>query len=148
MIVNPGKFQTVLTDKKGKSKNPTEIMPDGKHIKSNDTVTLLGIEIDCKFNFDKHISKLCNKSASLWKAGTVLRFWREKSINIELHLCEFQLFALNWTFLSKYIFNKSWKYTKKILKITSQRFYFWRICFKRTESLFYKRTFYYEKRNI
>lgn len=32
MIVNPGKFQTVLTDKKGKSKNPTEIMPDGKHI--------------------------------------------------------------------------------------------------------------------
>lgn len=65
MIVNPGKFQTVLTDKKGKSKNPTKIMPDGKHIKSNDTATLLGIEIDRKSNFDKHISKLCNKSASL-----------------------------------------------------------------------------------
>ena len=43
--------------------NPTEINIDGKKINSESSVLLLGLEIDSKLNFDKHISKLCNKSA-------------------------------------------------------------------------------------
>ena len=34
-----------------------------KKINSENSVPLLGLEIDSKLNFDKHISKLCNKSA-------------------------------------------------------------------------------------
>ena len=36
----------------------------GKKINSRSSVLLLGLEFDSKLNFDKHISKLCNKSTS------------------------------------------------------------------------------------
>ena len=63
MIVNPEKFQAIIIDKKGQNNNPTELNIDGKKINSESSVLLLGLEIDSKLNFDKHISKLCNKSA-------------------------------------------------------------------------------------
>ena len=55
MIANPEKFQAIIIDK---NNNPTE------KINSESTILLLGLEIDSKLNFDKHISKLCNKSAA------------------------------------------------------------------------------------
>ena len=58
MIVNPGKFEAIMIDKKWQPTNPTEIILDGKHTKSDDSVTLPGIKIDSRLNFDKNISKL------------------------------------------------------------------------------------------
>ena len=49
--------------KKGQNNNPTEINIDEKKVNSESIVLLLGSEIDSKLNFDKHISKLCKKSA-------------------------------------------------------------------------------------
>ena len=63
MIVNPEKIQVIIIDKKGQNNNPTEINIDGKKINSESSVLLLGLEIDSKLNFDKHVSKLCHKSA-------------------------------------------------------------------------------------
>ena len=63
MIVNPEKFQAILIDRKGQNNNPTEINIDEKKINSESSALLLGLEIDSKLNFDKHISKLYNKSA-------------------------------------------------------------------------------------
>ena len=40
----------------------TTILPE--KINSESSVLLLGLEIDSKLNFDKHFSKLCNKSAA------------------------------------------------------------------------------------
>ena len=50
-----------MIDKKWQPKNPIETILDGKYIKSDGSVTLLGKEIDGKLNFDQHISKLYNK---------------------------------------------------------------------------------------
>ena len=38
-------------------------MIDKKVLASSENVTLLGLEVDSKPNFDEHISKLCDKSA-------------------------------------------------------------------------------------
>ena len=58
MIVNPDKFQSIITDRKGQTNNPTKLTIDGSEISSENSVTLLGLEIDSKLNFDKHVSKL------------------------------------------------------------------------------------------
>ena len=58
--------------KKVQNNNPTDINIDGKKINSESSVLLLGLEIDSKIDFDKHISKLCNKSAGKLNAFTTL----------------------------------------------------------------------------
>ena len=68
MIVNPEKPHAIIVDKEGQNNNPTEINIDEKKISSESSVLLLGLEIDSKLNFDKHICKLCNKSAGQLKA--------------------------------------------------------------------------------
>ena len=63
MIVNPGKFQAIIIDRKNQRNNPQKLTIYKKIITSSENVTLLGLEVDSKLNFDEHISKLCNKSA-------------------------------------------------------------------------------------
>lgn len=53
MIVNPEKCQVILIDKKRQSNDHTEIKVNGKHIKSDGSVTLLGIENDKQIKFWK-----------------------------------------------------------------------------------------------
>ena len=56
MTINPEKFQASIIDKKGQHNNLTEINLDGKKFNSKSSVLLLGLKIDSKLNFDKHIS--------------------------------------------------------------------------------------------
>ena len=63
MIVNPEKFQAIIIDRKNPKNNSQKLTIDEKVITSSENVTLLGLEVDSKLNFDEHISKLCNKSA-------------------------------------------------------------------------------------
>ena len=46
-----------------KKNNPQKLTIDKKVITSSENVTLLGLKVDSKLNFDEHISKLCNKCA-------------------------------------------------------------------------------------
>ena len=63
MIVNPGKSQTIIFDKR-KGDNTNQIINiDQKEIKAVSKVKLLRIEIDDKLNFNHHINNIC-KSAS------------------------------------------------------------------------------------
>ena len=58
MIVNPGKFYTIIFDKhKGNHSNQI-INIDQKEIKAVSKVKLLGIEIDDKVNFNHHINNI------------------------------------------------------------------------------------------
>ena len=54
MVANPGKFQIIFN---GLSINNNDIIfiAENKHIKSNNEVKLLGITIDNKLTFTKHI---------------------------------------------------------------------------------------------
>ena len=61
MIVNPDKFQTIITDRKKLTKYPTSIKINDININSENSVRLLGLEADSKLDFDKHITQLCKK---------------------------------------------------------------------------------------
>ena len=62
MIVNPDKFQAIIIDRKNRQNNPTSIKVNDININSENSVRQLGLEIDSKLNFDKHITELYKKS--------------------------------------------------------------------------------------
>jgi len=105
MIVNPEKFQSIIIDRKGQTNNPTKLVIDGKEIYSENSVTLLGIEIDSKLNFNKHISKLCNKCAGILNAlCRIKRFlgFNERKILVNSFIYgNFNYCPLVWHFCTK-----------------------------------------------
>ena len=61
MIVNPDKFQSmIISFKKYLSKSVLDI--NGVTMESS--IKLLGIEIDNKQNFEKHVSNICKKASN------------------------------------------------------------------------------------
>ena len=64
MIVNPGKFQAIITNKR-KQDHTNEISKIGsKEIKVTSQVKLLGVEIDDKLNLGQHINCICKSPAN------------------------------------------------------------------------------------
>ena len=62
-IVNPGKFQGIIIDKKKQDQN-TSVPINQKNIKTSSSVKLLGVHIDDKQNFNLHITKICRSAAN------------------------------------------------------------------------------------
>ena len=62
MQANPDKFQALAIGKKS-FKEQICFDLNGSKIKCEEHVKLLGVTIDYELNFDKHISKICKKSA-------------------------------------------------------------------------------------
>ena len=58
IIVNPKKFQTIVTTQRNLQNNPASLSINNKN-----SVELLGVNIDNKLAFETHINKLC-RSAS------------------------------------------------------------------------------------
>ena len=58
MVVNPDKFQSTTINRLRKLKNSYEFLIDNHKIDSENYVTLLGIEIDSKPIFEKHVTTL------------------------------------------------------------------------------------------
>ena len=58
MQANPDKFQVLAAGKKTYEKRPTINIQNFE-----DSVKLLGIEIDYQLNFDTHISTICRKAS-------------------------------------------------------------------------------------
>ena len=59
MIVKPDKFQVIVIDRKKQQNNPTSIEINDINMNSENSVRLLGLEIDSELNFGKHITQLC-----------------------------------------------------------------------------------------
>ena len=79
-------------------------------INSENSVLLLGFEIDSKLNFDKHTSKLCNKSAgqqnALNRLNRYLGFEGKKILIYSFIYGHFNYCPLVWHFCSKSSLNK------------------------------------------
>ena len=63
MIVNPDKFEAIIAKKNAKIKDSYPLKINDQIINSENSVKPLGIEINNKLSFDKHISNLCKKQA-------------------------------------------------------------------------------------
>ena len=63
MQANPDKFQAIAIGKKTHD-ILTNFSIDNTSIQCEDSVKLLGIDIDYLLNFDQHISRLCKKAAN------------------------------------------------------------------------------------
>ena len=63
VVVNPDKFQSIIINRLGELKNSYELLLDNCKIYLENSLTLLGIEIDNKLNFEKHVTALCQKTS-------------------------------------------------------------------------------------
>ena len=87
MIVNPKKFQTIIINRQNRSNHNCCLTINNVEIKSTDSVTLLGIEVDNKLNVEKHVSTICkmtnNQLNAISRIGTVLG-QKEKELTLQL----------------------------------------------------------------
>ena len=64
MIANPENFHAILLRKSQTNTIGEQININGKMIKSEETVKLLGVTLDYRLDFDPHISNICKKAAA------------------------------------------------------------------------------------
>ena len=62
MIANPKKFQAIIINRQNRSNRNWCLTTNDIEIKSKESVTFLGIEIDNKLNFERHISTIFKKT--------------------------------------------------------------------------------------
>ena len=73
MIVNPGKFQSIIIDKKTNSHANQVVSIHGKDVKTLSAVKLLGVHIDDQLKFNLHITNICRSAANQLNALTRLK---------------------------------------------------------------------------
>ena len=64
MIVNPDKFQAIAVKRNNKIKDSYSLNLNQEVMNSENSVKLLGVEIDNKLSFEKHISTLVKKASN------------------------------------------------------------------------------------
>ena len=64
MILNPLKFQAIISDKRKSNLTNIPLTIDNQTIKSVPSVVLLGVHLDDKLNFNFHISNICRSAAN------------------------------------------------------------------------------------
>ena len=62
MTVNPKKFQAIIINRQNRSNHNCCLTINNVEIKSKESVSLLGIEIDNNLNFGKHVSTICKRT--------------------------------------------------------------------------------------
>lgn len=119
MVANPEKYQVMFLGVKDLI--PININVGGKYITSKDEVELLGITIDNKLNFGKHIKNLCIKANN--KICAILRLRKNLSISqtrliINAHVFTyFHYCPLIWMFCRKMDMKLINKVHKRALRV-------------------------------
>ena len=90
MQANSSKFQALLLGADSKNTNSTFNIK-GARISPSTSVTLLGIEIDNKLNFSKHVSKICTKAGQQLSALARL----SKILDLNTKMTVFNCFVLS-----------------------------------------------------
>ena len=117
LIVNPDKSLMMLLQKSTKKVIQETLQIDNNEIKSENSVTLLGITIDNRLSFDDHISKLCNKTSMQLNAIFILKkYMSQKELEVILNSLIYSNFnyrLLVWHFST----NKSVKKLKTYISV-------------------------------
>ena len=91
MVVNPDKFQVILLDKRGPDNTNVELKIGNEKIKSTSSVELLGVHIDDKLNFNRHINKLCESAKCCSMTKVIHRSYRNSGFSQQFHILKFWL---------------------------------------------------------
>ena len=75
MIVNPGKFQAIIPDKKKNNHAQEIIRTDKRSCKSQIVSKATSVQIDAELNFNLYISHICRPAASQVNALIRLRMF-------------------------------------------------------------------------
>ena len=116
MIANKDKFKAIIIDKSGSNTSDIPLNINNKIIKSSDEVTLLGITIDNKLSFNKHIPNICKIAAN--QLNAIKRLQKHFSITTKRQMAKtFVLSQFNYcpsfgTFVETVTFTK-WKKFRK-----------------------------------
>ena len=125
MQANPAKFQAIAIGKKSHD-TLTEFNIDNNNIKCEDTVKLLGIDIDFMLNFDQQITNMCKKAAR--QLNVLLRLSKFLSAENKILIYKsfirsnFNYCPLVWHFCSKTNSDKLEKLQHRALRITFNDF--------------------------
>ena len=120
MIANPSKFHALLIKKGQTTTSGERISIQGKTIKSENSVKLLGIQLDYKLNFDPHISALCKKAATqlnvLKRLRAYIGFDARKVLVQSFVYSNFNYCPLVWHFCSAKSMHKIEKVQERALR--------------------------------
>ena len=104
MIVNPDKFQAIVVKRNNKMKDSYSLNINQEVINSENSVKLLGVEIDNKLSFEKHISTLVKKASNQLNAISRIQTFmgfKEKEILLNSFVySNFNYCPLVWHFCS------------------------------------------------
>ena len=104
MIANPEKFHAILLKKNQTNTSGEQININGKMIKSEETVKLLGVTLDNRLDFDPHISNLCKKAVTqlnvLKRLKNFIGFKKKKILVQSFVYSNFNYCPLVWYFSS------------------------------------------------
>ena len=121
MIVNPGKFHTILIDKIKSDHTNQCIIVDNQNIKLVSSVELLAIKIDDELNIDLHISHICRSATNQLNVFMRLkRFhgFKEKKILIGSYfMTKLNCCLLVWILLSALSLNKIKNLQRRTLRL-------------------------------
>ena len=103
MLVNPNKFQAIIISKKSTDEDVSVDIGNNK-ISPSKTVKLLGLTIDNKLYFEKHVSICCRQASAqlnaLIRLNTALHFKQRKALIESFIMSNFYYCPLVWHFCS------------------------------------------------
>ena len=117
MAVNPGKFQSIIIDKKKQDHTNETFEIEDKVIEASPSVKSLGVLIDDKLNFNLHITNICRSAANqlnaLVRLKQFLSFEAKKVLVNSYFYSNFNYCPLVWMFSSAKALNKIESLQKK-----------------------------------
>ena len=127
MIANPDKFKVIILKKPYISIDNINVTVDNQKIKSYASVKLLGVDIDDKLNFKKHIKHLCSKAGAKLNAIKRLGIYlqeKERKLLIEAHvLSQFNYSTTVWHFCGLMKIHKMEKLHERCTRFIYNEYY-------------------------
>ena len=120
MIVNPGKFQTIIADKHKENHTNRIININQKETKAVAKVELLGIEIEGKLNFKNYLNNICRSASN--QLNTLIRLkhlsgFKERKVLVNtIVISNFNYCFLVWNYCSIQSLNKTGNLQKRVLR--------------------------------
>ena len=123
MVASPSKFQIMFLGS-NIDNNEITFMVEDKKVKSKAEVKLLGITIDDKLSFNKHISNLCSTASNCLRALARIRKFlsleQAKRLSEAYIMSTFKYCPLIWMFCNKTANNQINKIHKRSLRLVYQ----------------------------